>query len=247
MDGGLVRPTVWYARVHLQEELMQINRSRFLALSAAIAAAASCTATSTTNNVTPPADGGGGNQDTGVTTNPVDGSSGDDTATAADSADAAPGCDDLSVGSFALCAQFGDGGTDGGDDGGSDASSSCLTDLVCNGSQGNLKPEVAAAVVACVNAQTTCNVGDCIKAAAQGTTGPGEGGVALCTDSTAQATCDQINAACADAGADAGVTNADCTSIVTHLTAAGRTALVACMTASSCSAPNVESCLSTLF
>jgi hypothetical protein len=106
---------------------------------------------------------------------------------------------------------------------------------------------VAAAVVACVNAQTTCNVGECIKTAAQGTTGSGEAGILLCADSTAQATCDQINAACADAGADAGVTNADCLNVAMHLTSAGRTALVACMTQNACSAPNVEGCLNTLF
>jgi hypothetical protein len=236
---------------------MQIDRTRFLVLTTAIAAAAACTANSTTTNNPPPPTDGGTSAD--VTATPVDsGHGGTDGSvvdgSATDSSEAAaPACDNLGAGDLSACAVYSDAGA--GDAGAADGGSDCLTEFVCSGASANLKPEIAALVVNCVAAQTTCNVGDCIKTAAQvaygSTGGPSAGDAGYsgeCTDTTAQATCDQINTACGDAGMDAGVTNADCLLVAGRMTTTGRTAFVACMTGGGCLvAPSVEGCLASLF
>ena len=116
----------------------------------------------------------------------------------------------------------------------------CLTGAICDGVLVDLKPKVAQTAIACVVALPTCESGagidTCIATALAG----------ACPDATSKASCDQIAATCGDAGADAGVSQADCLKYTAGLTAAGRTNFVACMTESACFVTDALTCIAQL-
>jgi hypothetical protein len=217
---------------------MKLDRTRFLMLTTAISGAiaactvGACSVNSTTNNG--PGGGDGSTGDDGATGN--DGSTthdGSGEASTNDGGNEATTCDD-SVGSAGACADYADGGTGPADAG--DGGSVCLSSAFCDSTLANLKPKVAQAAIACVVALPTCESGagidTCVETALAG----------ACADTTGKAACDQIASVCGDAGADAGVSPADCQKYTAGLTAAGRTAFVACMTESACFITDAKQC-----
>jgi hypothetical protein len=164
------------------------------------------------------------------------------TTTDSNAADLSPAtCDTLATGDLSTCARYADGGL------------ACLTGSVCSGASTNLKPEIAALVDNCVARQATCDVGPCIKTAAQtpygqagGPSAPGY--TSECADTAAQTACFDIYWACGDAGSAAGPRDALCRRVVGRLTEAGRSAFVSCMTESACFIPDqLDTCLAELF
>lgn len=222
---------------------MKLDRARFLMLTTAISGAVVACSITSTNNTVPGgggSDSGGGGDGTTGGDGAVAQDSGGDTS-ASDGANEAATCDD-SIGKPGACVDYADGGTgpDAAAADGGDAGPVCLSALLCDGVLADLKPKVAQTAIACVVALPTCESGagidTCIATALAG----------ACPDATGKASCDQIAAVCGDAGADAGVSQADCVKYTAGLTAAGRTKFVACMTESACFVTDALTCLAQL-
>jgi hypothetical protein len=223
---------------------MKIDRARFLvltgAISGAIAAASATEACSTATTATPDAGGShGGDSGSGQdATNGTDSGGGTDTGTGGETGggDGSATCDD-SVGNAGACAVDGGAAADAGDAG--DAGNGCLTDVLCGNLLGALKPKVAQNAIACIVTGPACEGGttveDCVSQALGN----------ACADPTGSGACDQIAAVCADAGADAGLSSADCLKLTAGLTSGGRTDFVSCMTEGglSCGVVDPKSCL----
>jgi hypothetical protein len=222
---------------------MKIDRTKFLALTAAIGGAViACSINSTTNNTPSTPD------DASTSDATDDGSSGGDASgdvakegstgdAAADGADGAA-CDDT-VGSAALCADYMDGGTGPAD--GGDAGNGCLTTTLCTNVAANFKPRIQQKILECLVAAPTCEsttnvLGNCVDQALNES----------CPDTSAQASCDQVATVCGDAGVDAGISTADCAKALAGATATGRTAFVACMIESACFQPDALTCFGTM-
>jgi hypothetical protein len=218
---------------------MKIDRARFLvltgAISGAIAAASAVEACSVATTSTPDAGGtqqgdSGSGQDA---TNGTDSGGGTDTGTGSDTATDSPSTCDDSVGTSGACADYADGGTP------ADAGNGCLNDVVCTGLLNGLKPKVAQNAINCIVTGPACEgaagtpIADCIAQALGN----------ACADSTGAAACQQIDATCSDAGADAGISSADCQKLTPGMTSAGRTQFVACMTESACFVTDPKQCL----
>lgn len=201
---------------------MNIDRSRFLLLAAALSANACTIIDNRGHNDAAVADDTG-SADTGTTADdtgsPIDG--GDASLDASDAAS------DGETGDAALCTDEGitvpacsPTGTGCATDGGNPA---------CSTITSYFKPKAAKLAVDCLNALPTCEgtttdpVWDCAYSALEG----------ACPDSTVTSYCDGLAAACAaDGGADAGTDlKAACLKSVGGLTTGGRTRLTALVTA----------------
>ena len=207
---------------------MNIDRSRFLLLTAALAATG-CTI----NNTTLPADGSV--QDTGTAGDTLSGDTRTDTSVteggdAGDAgADATDGavCDDT-VGTPRACSDI-----KGTACGPTDAGAAGIGPT-CEGYLSSFKPRVAKATIDCLIALPTCE-GDTAHCATDAL-------AAACPDPAAKTYCDALLAACAPDGgltdAGAGLSLADCVQYANGMTSAGRSALQLCVVhEGACSVP----------
>ncbi len=201
---------------------MNIDRARFLMLTGAISGAIAACVTQTTT--TP--DGGVPDTKDATTSdasNPTPDATGDSSdAAATDARESSTICDD-SVGSLGPCVDYLDGGT-----GPADGGNGCLDQTACEAIRTTFKPKVGKAIVDCLVALPTCEGGAGIGACVQQELGN------ACPDNTARPACDEAAAACADAGADAGTSIAECTALLAGVTMEGRQAFISCASDSQC-------------
>jgi len=204
---------------------MNVNRSRFLLLTAALAAGAGgCTINNTTVN-----GDGGASQDASVSDSTTGDGGGGDAGTDSAGDDGGDGgeggtCDDT-VGTVPDCAMLADAGVG---DGGTSCAQGTAFPAACGAWAANLKNKVAASAINCAVALPSCESGAGLATCLSGAIN------AACNDSTAATTCNAITAICADAGADAGPTLVDCQQALSGLNQMGRDAIQTCFREGAC-------------
>lgn len=189
---------------------MQLDRSRFLLLTSALAAA---TAVSFTAGL-----GGCSKSDSATDAGAASDASTADTSVADGGVDAA----DASTADATAC--LGDDGVGPNCDPNTDGGAKCS--IACYSIASKLKHQVAVNAAECIDnhmdVAPTCEGGNapCILAAF----------ALACDDATADPYCAGVVASCADAGADGGaVTQSECVAVAKGLSAAGRTSLTTCL------------------
>jgi hypothetical protein len=225
---------------------MQIDRTRFLLLTGALTAAALGASQGCTQKTNVVPDGGAAapadtdaadaaSDDVVTDDARTDGSS-DGGACLGDTPAEARACTDL-------------GGLDDAGmplDASSDGGETCIQSLsgqsACENQKLLMKGAVAREAIACLLTLPTCEgvtpeatrcAMDALKKA--------------CPDPAAKALCQQILAACGDAGADAGVTEAECEAFANGLSREGRDRLLTCTTEGGACFNDVASCISYMF
>lgn len=210
---------------------MHVNRSRFLLLTAVLAGGAGCTI----NNTTLPG-GDGGTQDASAGDSSTGDSSTGDSSTGdsstGDGGTEASTCDDTTA-TVPDCNALGDAGVP-------DGSTSCTSNTsfgpACTAFGANLKPRVAKRAIDCAVALPSCESGagldTCLTSAL----------AQACDDSTAATTCAAIASICADAGADAGISAAQCQQSLSGMTPAARALIQTCFTEGAC-ATDLAGCI----